>query len=174
MLTNVLSHTLQLEPHRGDRIPTGPEVLAVEVSLPSAPAPGDGDGALALEKPDDGGDRVLRGYLDAQVHVIRHEMTFHDPAFLLPGQLMEDNTQPFSNFSLDRLASILRDEDDVILAVPLRVGQTLIQIRHVTVLLRLAHQAITAGVLYCRIAQSSSGRTGQTSGLPPMFIYIMR
>lgn len=48
--------------------------------------------------------------LDTDVYMIRYKVPLHYPALLLPGQFMKYSAQPFSNFSIDRLATILRYE----------------------------------------------------------------
>jgi hypothetical protein len=55
------------------------------------------------------------------VDVIGHQMALLDPAFLLLGQIVKDNAEMPSQFSVQRLPSVFRDEDDVIFAVPFRV-----------------------------------------------------
>jgi hypothetical protein len=50
---------------------------------------------------------VLPQYRDAHVHVIRHQVPFHDLALLLLGQRMEGDSQLFPYLPEDRLAKRL-------------------------------------------------------------------
>src|SRR5215510_16512797 len=97
-------------------------------------------------------------------------MPLHDSTFLLPREFMEDPAQAHANLPIERFASILGDEDHMILAFPPRVRQTLPTCLCHTVLLWICQQAILGG-LYSRTAQSSSSRPSRTRGLPPMSIY---
>ena len=49
--------------------------------------PGDRDRALPLQRPHHRGDRVLRRYRDTYMHVIRHQVPFHDVAEVLSATL---------------------------------------------------------------------------------------
>ena len=75
-----MADLLQLEPDRGHGIPTGPEMLAREVSLLAAES-GHRKGALPLQEPDHRSDRMLRGNRNAHMHVVRHQMAFENLAF---------------------------------------------------------------------------------------------
>jgi hypothetical protein len=55
------------------------------------------------------------------VHVIGHQMTFLNPAFLLLGQLAKHLPQMPPQLPIQHLASVLGNEDDVVFALPLRV-----------------------------------------------------
>jgi hypothetical protein len=50
--------------------------------------------------------------------MIRQQMPLHDPTFLLPRQLVEDGPEPLPNVPEQRLATPLRHDHDVILAIP--------------------------------------------------------
>src|SRR6266508_2119874 len=80
---------------------------------------------------------MLRGNLHAYMDMIRHQVAFNDPTFLLTCQLMEDGPQGFPNVAIHGLPAPLGDKHDVVLAIPPRMRQTLIGVRH-WVLLRCA------------------------------------
>src|SRR5439155_23546001 len=80
---------------------------------------------------------MLRGNLHAYMDMIRHQVAFNDPAFLLTCQLMEDGPQGFTNVAIHSLPAPLGDKHDVVLAIPPRMRQALIGVRH-GVLLRCA------------------------------------
>src|SRR6266581_5446260 len=80
---------------------------------------------------------MLRGNLHAYMDMIRHQVAFNDPAFLLTCQLMEDGPQGFTNVAIHGLPAPLGDKHDVVLAIPPRMRQALIGVRH-GVLLRCA------------------------------------
>jgi hypothetical protein len=52
------------------------------------------------------------------VHVIGHQVPLKDLRFLLKGQLVEHLAEVPSQLPVKRLPSTLRDEDDVVFAVP--------------------------------------------------------
>ena len=89
-----------------------------------------GNRALALDESNHRSDCVLGRDGDAHMHVIRHQMTFNDLAFFLPGQFVQDRAKLLANFPIERLAAIFGDENDVIFAIPLRVGQALLSTVH--------------------------------------------
>jgi len=64
-------------------------------------------------------------------------MTFHDAAFLLARQLMANRAQEFADFAEPHFTPIFGHEHYVILAVPLRVRQALIEFRRCCFLLRI-------------------------------------
>ena len=52
-----------------------------------------GNGTLSLQEPNHRSDRVFRRDRDAHVHMIHHQMAFHDLAFFLLRQSMENPSQ---------------------------------------------------------------------------------
>ena len=109
-----------------DCIAPGPEVFAVEVSGFTTELTGDGYGALAFQETDNLGDFILRGYLDEHMHMVAHEVALEYLAILLGGQGVKDLTQSGSDVTVQFLLPHLRDEDDMIFTVPLRVRQTVV------------------------------------------------
>ena len=64
-------------------------------------------------------------------------MAFNNPTFLLTCQLMEDGPQGFPNLAIHGLSAPLGYKHNVVLAIPSRMRQALIGVRH-GVLLRCA------------------------------------
>jgi hypothetical protein len=91
--------------------------------------------ALALDESNHRSDCVLEQGGDAHMHVIWHQMTFNDLAFFLPGQLVKDWAKLPAYFPIKRLAAIFGDENNMIFAIPLRVGQALVSTVHFVLLL---------------------------------------
>ena len=60
--------------------------------------------------------------------VVGHDMPLLDRAFLLLRKLSEDRTEVLAQLAEKFLAPKLRDEDDVVLALPFRVTETLVLI----------------------------------------------
>ena len=54
--------------------------------------------------------------------MIRHEMAFFNPAFLLQGQFAEDLSEMPSQFPVQRLPAALGNEHNMIFALPLGVA----------------------------------------------------
>jgi len=117
LFADVWADLLQLEPDGGYGVPTGPEVLAREISL-LAPHSGYGDRALPFQKPDYRGHRVLGGNRDTHMDVIRHQMAIQNLALFLPGQRVKDFSQLSASLSKQHLAPSLGNEHDRVFAVP--------------------------------------------------------
>src|ERR687888_1197811 len=100
-------------------------------------------------------------------------MAFHDPTLFLPRQFVENPAESLSNRSEHRFPPPFRDEHDVILAIPSGMSQALIRL-HREFSFRLTLIKPPRGELYSLIAQSSSSRTGETSGLPSKGSYDPR
>ena len=62
------------------------------------------------------------------VNVVRQRMPFENRALLLPREFMQERADCFSNVPEQRIASTLRYEHDMILAIPRGVGERLIQV----------------------------------------------
>ena len=86
------------------------------------------NGTFAFQKADHLRDFILRRDLNEHVNMVRLEVAFQDLAVLLSGQSMKDLSQTGTDISVQPALSHLRDEDDMILAVPLRVRQTVVHI----------------------------------------------
>jgi hypothetical protein len=87
---------------------------------------GNGNRTFALDKADDRRHGVFGRPLDTHMDVIGHHMAFDDPAFLLPGQLMEDWTELTTNLPKQLLTAPFRNKHDVIFAISARMRQALI------------------------------------------------
>ena len=74
LFSDVLSYMFFFKPDRGYRIASCPNMFSREIPLFAAEVSDDGNRALTLDKPDDGGYRVLRRDGDEHVLMIRHKM----------------------------------------------------------------------------------------------------
>jgi hypothetical protein len=121
LFADVGANLFQFEPDGRYRITAGPEVLACEVSFLTTQA-GDGDSTLPFEKPDHRSYRMLGWNGDANVHMVGHQMAFDNLALLLPSQGVEDRTQLPTRLAEDGFPSPFGYENNVVLAVPFRMG----------------------------------------------------
>jgi hypothetical protein len=121
LLADVLADLLQLEPYRGHSVAACPEVFSGEIPL-LAGKPGNGNRTLAFQETDHGGDRVFGRDRDAHVHVVWHQVSFHDLALLLLCQRVEHWTQLTPDIPKDGFPPSFGYENNVVLAVPLGVG----------------------------------------------------
>ena len=60
------------------------------------------------------------------MHVVGHQVALLDAAFLLLRKRLEDRTEVAAQLPVQDLAPALRDEHDVVLALPLRVVEALV------------------------------------------------
>ena len=109
-----------------DEVPPRPEVLPDEVALPFPVDTREADCALAVDETDHLGHRILRRDRDQHVHMIGHQVPFLDLRLLLRGQLAEHLAEVPAKLQVQRLCSTLRDEDDVVFAVPRCVASGLV------------------------------------------------
>src|SRR5262249_11632969 len=122
LMPNVLSYQRLISPHRRNEISTRPEVLTDEISLPLSIHPRYVDRALALDEPHHLRHRILRWHRYHHVHMIWQQMSFLDLALLLTRQLLEHLPKVPTQLSIQYLAPILRYENYVVFALPLRVA----------------------------------------------------
>ena len=127
LVVNVTKNLFFVESNRRDRVSTRPELLSAKVPL-FALQSGDGDRALPLEESNHRGDRMLGRNRDAHMHMIWHQMTFNDLALFLLRQFMEDLAEMFTNLPIQHLAAIFGDKNNMVFAIPLRMGQALVSI----------------------------------------------
>lgn len=121
LIANVLSDHRLIPPNRRYKVPSGPEVLTDKISLLLPIHPGQMDRALALDIPNHLRHRVLRRYRYHHVHVIRHQVPFLNPAFLLQRQLAKYLSKVLPQLPVQRLSPTLRNEYHVVFALPFRV-----------------------------------------------------
>ena len=105
-----------VQPYRGNKIPSGPEYLSGEILRSSTIFPGNRDRALALDVSDYVRNRIFRRNANAHVHVIRHDVPFHNLRFLVLRQLMEYLPELLAKHPEYPLLPLFRDEHDVVLA----------------------------------------------------------
>ena len=121
LVLDVVAYDRLVPPDRRNKIPSGPKVLSYEPSVALAINPSQMDCALALDVPHDLTDRVLRRNRQHHVNVVGQQMPFFDPALSVFRKLAENLPQVFAQLAVQNLAPKLRNENDVIFALPLRV-----------------------------------------------------
>src|SRR5206468_2370756 len=121
LLADVLADLLQFEADRGDSVTAGPDMFAREIPLLAA-QPGNGDCTFPLQKSDHGSYRVLGGNRDAHMHMVRHQVSFDNLTLLLTGQRMENRPKMLTRLPENYFAPSLGHENDMVLAVPFRMG----------------------------------------------------
>src|SRR5271157_4849757 len=105
--------------------PPCPETPAEQRPFRVQQLPVDPGRTLALQVADRHGDAALRGHAQQHVDVVRHCLTLHQLDILLPAQISQDLPDASPHPPVQHLATVLREDDDVILAVPLHVGLAL-------------------------------------------------
>lgn len=126
LISDVCPDHLFVESNRGYKITSRPEILSDEI--PGFP----GESSryryctLPFDIPDYIRYRVLRRNANADMHVIRHQVPFYYLTFFLFRQLPQYLAEMFADRSKYHLLPPLRDKDNVIFAIPLRMTKTLI------------------------------------------------
>src|ERR1035437_3067044 len=115
-----------IKSNHGHKITSGPEILTREVLRLSRKSPRYRYRTLSFDIPNHIRHRVLRRNADTDMHVIRHQMAFHNLAFLLYCQLSKYLAKMLSDRSKYQLLPPLRYKYHVILAVPFRMTKTLV------------------------------------------------
>src|SRR5262249_10377431 len=121
-MLDIGANLLFLKHHRGHSIPARPETFPMKVSLSSATLSRNGDGTLALDRPNHLGHRILRRNPDEHVDMVLHHMPFHDGAPALPSQLTQHRPKKTPDLAIQRFLPSLRDKDYVIFTIPLGVA----------------------------------------------------
>jgi len=103
------------EPDGGHRVAVSPEVLSEEVPLLAA-QPGNRDGALPLQKSITKETGYLGGFA---IHMVWHQVPLNDWTLFLLGQRMENRPELLADRAEDGFPRPLRDEHDLIFAVPI-------------------------------------------------------
>jgi len=96
-------------------------VLSYETSVTLAIDPSQMDRALALDVPYDLTDCVLGRNRQHHVNVVGQQMSLFDPALSVFRKLAEHLPQVFAQLAVQALAPKLRNENDVVFALPFRV-----------------------------------------------------
>jgi len=121
LLADVLADLLQLELDGGHGVAACPEVLSGEVPLLAA-QPGDCIGTLPLQKLDHRSDRVLGWNRDTHMHMVWHQVSLNNLTLFLLGERMKDRPELLADGAENRFPPSLRDEHNMIFAVPFRMG----------------------------------------------------
>ena len=125
LLSVVSAYLFFVEPHSRDRIPSRPKILACVVAL-FALQSRYRYRTLSFKKADHRRHLILGRYLDALLHVISHQVSFDDSTFFLPCQFVKYASELATKFPIKHIAASFGNKDNLILAIPLRVGQALI------------------------------------------------
>jgi hypothetical protein len=115
----ILSDRFFISTHRRNKVPSGPEILSHQVSLPSPERSRYGDGTLALDLTDYWSNSVFRRHRDQPVHMIDLQMSFFDLALFLRGQLFEDVPQMPTQLPLENFPATLKAKYNVVFTFPL-------------------------------------------------------
>src|SRR5262249_41131775 len=105
-----------------DEIASGPKMLPHEIAFSFSIDARQVGCALVLFEPDHLRHRILRWDRNHHVHMIRHQMAFLDPTFLLPRQLPEYLSKMFPQVTIQGFPSALGNENNVVFALPFRVA----------------------------------------------------
>ncbi len=105
-----------------DTISPRPEVLTNEILLALSVDSRKVNRTLALDESHHFRYCILGWNRDHHVHVVRHQMTFLNPALLLFGEAPEYLAQVLAKAAVKRLAATLRYENHVLFALPLAVA----------------------------------------------------
>src|SRR5215510_6992257 len=120
-MLDIGANLLFLKTHRGHRIPARPEALPIKVSLSSTKLARNGDGTLALDRPNHLGYRILWWNPDEHVDMVLHHMSFQDGAPSLPGQLTQHRTKKAPDLAIQCFLPSLRDKHYMVFTIPLCV-----------------------------------------------------
>ena len=96
-------------------------MLPDEFAVALAVNPSQMDCAFALDVSHDLTDRVLRRNRQHHMDMVGQQMAFFDPAIPVFRKLAEHRAQMLAQFTVQNLAPKLRNENDVVFALPLRV-----------------------------------------------------
>ncbi len=121
LVLDVVADDRLVPPDCRNEISPGAKVLPDEPSVALAISSSQMDRALALDIPHDLTDRVLGRNRQHHVNVVRQQMPLFDPAFSVFRKLAEHLPQMLAQLAVKNLATKLRDENDVIFALPLGV-----------------------------------------------------
>lgn len=117
---------LLIESTRGHKVTSGPEILTCEILR----LPGRSSRYRYRTLPFDIANhiryRVLRWNADADMHVIQHQMPFHNLTFLLFRQLAQCLAKMLADRSKYHFLAPLRYKHHMIFAIPFRTTKTLV------------------------------------------------
>ena len=146
------------------KYPRAQKCCPTKVPTALAVGPRDVDRTFPLDVPDDVRHRVLWRDRQHHVDVVDHKMALADLALLLLRKLAENFTQVTPNLPVQDFPSAFRDEDDVVLTLPLRMVKALIVLHRTS--LSWCFDRLTEGkVLFdrpkCQTAGASPAKPGE-------------
>jgi hypothetical protein len=121
LTANVLADRTLIDPHGGQEIPPRPEVVTFEVPIPTHESAGRPNRTLAFDVSDHVRNSMLWWNSDHHMHVVRAQMTFQDLTLPLFGQFVKHLPEVATNLSVEHFSTALRDEHNVLLALPSRM-----------------------------------------------------
>src|SRR5499433_1978673 len=124
LLPDVLPDLGLIQPHRTHTVANGPKVQARHPAFLQQFAMNP-HGTFPFQTPQRVGDAVLGRDTQTQMDMIGHAVSFHQLYAALAAQVSQDPTNLPPQFPVEDTLAVLWDDDDVILAFPPDMGQTL-------------------------------------------------
>src|SRR6267154_1746107 len=122
LVSDVLPYHRFVPTYGRDEVPSRPKVLPYKIAFLLSVYTGQMDRTFTLDEPDHLRNRVFWRNRNHHVNVIRHQMTFFDPAFLLLCQLAKYIPEVPPQLPVKRLPAALGNEHNMIFALPLAVA----------------------------------------------------
>src|ERR1035441_1991678 len=122
LVVDVVSNRGLISTHSRYVITACPEAQPRVILLLFPVYPSQGNRALALDESHHRRHGILRRNRDHHVYMVGQKMPFLDAAFFLLGQLSEYLAQMPAQVSIQHFASALGYENNMVLALPLRVA----------------------------------------------------
>ena len=121
LVLDVLPDYFFIAAHGGHKIPARPKVLPYKIPLLLAVDTRQMDRAFSFDVADHLRNRILRRDRDQHMHVVPHQMPLLDPALFLRCKLLKHLAHILPQFRVERLSPALRNENNVVFALPPRV-----------------------------------------------------
>ena len=126
LISDISPDHLLIESNRGHKVSSGPEIFACEILGLSGKSSRYRYRTLPFDIANHIRYRVLRRYADADMHMIQHQMPFHNLTFLLCLQLAQYLSKMLADRPKYHFLSPLWYKYHVIFAVPFRMAKTLV------------------------------------------------
>jgi hypothetical protein len=122
LVANVFPNRGLIAPYCRHEISPRPKALTSVILFPFSVHPRQVDRALALDVPHHLRHRIFGRYRNHHVHMVCLKMPLFNPALSLLGQLLEHFAQMLPKALVQHLPAALRDENNVVFALPYRVA----------------------------------------------------
>src|SRR5215470_3919758 len=129
LLLDVTLDLLFVQAHAGHVVTPCPEAFPSEVAFFTS-QPRYMNGAFALDEPNHRSHSMFGWNRNAHMHVIGGRMPFNDLALFLPCEVTKNRSEFLPQVPKQLLASSFGHKDNVVFAIPLRVGQALSVLCH--------------------------------------------